>query len=91
MRCIKPNKLNSADPSTFEDDKVSGQLRAGSILEAIRIRKVGFGYRMNYDDFADAFWPVLGERVYEAGNETVEAIFAKAETLCEPDMLDIIK
>ena len=53
VRCIKPNKLASSDPMDIDDDSVKEQLRAGSILEAIRIRKIGFGYRMTYDNFAD--------------------------------------
>lgn len=62
----------------MEDHVVKEQLRAGSILEAVRIRKIGYGYRMSYDDFADQFWPILGGRVYEATKETVEEIFQRA-------------
>ena len=28
-------------------------------------QKVEYGYRMEYDDFADKYWPLVGERVYE--------------------------
>jgi len=63
----------------MEDDVVKEQLRAGSILEAVRIRKIGYGYRMSYDDFADQFWPILGGRVYEATKETIETIFQRAQ------------
>ena len=50
----------------MDEVSVQEQLRAGSILEAIRIRKIGYGYRISYDDFAAQFWPILGSRVYEA-------------------------
>ena len=53
VRCIKPNAVASSDPSTLSDDSVKEQLRAGSILEAIRIRKIGYGYRISYEDFAE--------------------------------------
>ena len=33
---------------------------------------------MEYDDFGDKFWPLLGERVYETDHEIVKQIFAKA-------------
>ena len=78
VRCIKPNTIASSQPSDMEDAVVKEQLRAGSILEAVRIRKIGYGYRMSYDDFADQFWPILGGRVYEATKETVETIFQRA-------------
>lgn len=53
VRCIKPNSLASSNPADLDEAAVREQLRAGSILEAIRIRKIGYGYRMSYDDFAD--------------------------------------
>ena len=75
VRCIKPNLLASDDPLNLNEESVKEQLRAGSILEAIRIRKIGYGYRMSYDNFADQFWPILGTRVYDADRTTAEAIF----------------
>ena len=78
VRCIKPNGKASSDPADLDEAAVKEQLRAGSILEAIRIRKLGYGYRMSYEDFADQFWPILGHRVWEADRDTVEATFNKA-------------
>ena len=66
VRCIKPNAITSSNPADMDENAVKEQLRAGSILEAIRIRKIGYGYRISYDDFAAQFWPILGSRVYEA-------------------------
>ena len=58
------------------------QLRAGSILEAVRIRKIGYGYRMEYDDFAEKYWPLLGERIYgEADDHVTKMIFEKAASM----------
>ena len=62
----------------MEEQMVKEQLRAGSILEAIRIRKIGFGYRMEYQSFAELFWPIYGQRIWEAGREEVEIIFKHA-------------
>ena len=75
----------------MNDDSVKEQLRAGSILEAIRIRKIGYGYRMSYDSFADQFWPILGTRVYDADRTTAEAIFQRASTIAtDPEELKLI-
>ena len=59
----------------MDEASVREQLRAGSILEAVRIRKIGYGYRMEYDDFADKFWPILGERIYETDQTLIKQIF----------------
>ena len=85
VRCIKPNAVASSDPSTLNDDSVKEQLRAGSILEAIRIRKIGYGYRISYEDFAEQFWPIIGTRVYDADRTTAEAIFQRASTMVTDD------
>lgn len=79
VRCIKPNSIASSLPSDLDEAAVKEQLRAGSILEAVRIRKIGYGYRMSYGDFADQFWPILGGRVYDAGKEVIETIFQRAQ------------
>ena len=73
--------MASSNPADLDEAAVREQLRAGSILEAIRIRKIGYGYRMSYDDFADQFWPIMGERVWEADRTVVEAIFNKAASV----------
>ena len=82
VRCIKPNKIASVINSDFDDQIVNEQLRAGSILEAVRIRKIGYGYRMEYDDFAEKYWPLLGERIYgEADDHVTKMIFEKAASM----------
>lgn len=60
----------------MDEVAVKEQLRAGSILEAVRIRKIGYGYRMSYDDFVDQFWPIIGERDFQAESRDItDAIF----------------
>ena len=68
MRCVKPNAIASSRPMDMNEEMVKEQLRAGSILEAVRIRKIGYGYRMEYDDFGFKFWPIIGQRIYEIDN-----------------------
>ena len=62
----------------MDEVAVKEQLRAGSILEAVRIRKIGYGYRMEYDDFGEKFWPIIGERVFEVDHNVIQIIFTKA-------------
>lgn len=85
MRCIKPNSKASSDPADLEDEPVKEQLRAGSILEAVRIRKIGYGYRMQYDDFVDQFWPIMGGRIYEADKAAIEQVFVRAADLTDDE------
>ena len=70
---------------------VEKQLRAGSILEAVRIRKTGYGYRIGYDDFGEKYWPILGERVYETDHEVVKMIFAKAAEIADPSLAETLQ
>ena len=60
VRCVKPNAKASPLAEDFDAASVGEQLRAASILEAVRIRKIGYGYRLPQVDFADKFWPIVG-------------------------------
>ena len=40
---------------------------------------------MEYDDFGDKFWPLLGERVYETDSVITKMIFAKAASMATDD------
>lgn len=72
----------SSSKDDFVDEVVTDQLRAGSMLAAIKIRKVGYGYRISYDDFGEIYWPLIGERLFDAvSQDTVERIFSKAAEL----------
>lgn len=79
--------------SDFDDTVVTEQLRAGSILEAVRIRKIGYGYRMEYEDFGEKFWPLLGDRIYgETDHHVTKIIFEKAADMHEdPDVQKILR
>lgn len=90
VRCIKPNSAASPSPDQFDENLVKLQLRASSILEAVRIRKIGYGYRMSYDDFADQFWPIVAGRIYEPDNQTIELVFNKAAELNEPETAKLL-
>ena len=83
VRCIKPNSIASSRPMDMDSDAVKEQLRAGSILEAVRIRKIGYGYRMQYDDFGAKFWPILGQRVFETDSVIAKKIFMKSIQIVE--------
>lgn len=55
-------------------------------MEAIRIRKIGYGYRISFQDFGEQFWPIVGDRLYEAIDGTIVAhIFNKAAELNNND------
>ena len=58
----------------MDEASVREQLRAGSILEAVRIRSIGYGNRMEYDDFCDKFWPIRGKRIYDTDQTLVKQI-----------------
>lgn len=88
VRCIKPN--STAGARVAEDALITQQLRAGSILEAIRIRKIGYGYRMEYEDFADKYWPLVGERVYETDHQVVKMIFEKAAEYVDSEKRELM-
>mmetsp|Transcript_32935 Transcript_32935/g.38768 ORF Transcript_32935/g.38768 Transcript_32935/m.38768 type:complete len:135 (+) Transcript_32935:1270-1674(+) len=56
------------------------------MLAAIKIRKVGYGYRIDYNDFGDIFWPLVGERIFdEVDHAIVGHIFNKAAGLNTED------
>ena len=49
FRCIRPNAENRA--SHFDADKVLLQLRYTGVMETVKIRHLGFSYRLNFADF----------------------------------------
>eukprot|EP00927_Polykrikos_kofoidii_P019586 TRINITY_DN19170_c0_g2_i1.p1 TRINITY_DN19170_c0_g2~~TRINITY_DN19170_c0_g2_i1.p1 ORF type:complete len:1274 (+),score=226.15 TRINITY_DN19170_c0_g2_i1:55-3876(+) len=53
VRCIKPNVHGS--PGLFVDDHVSKQLLCAGILEAVRIRQVGYRSRWPFADFVQRY------------------------------------
>ncbi|KAL6075618.1 Unconventional myosin-XV [Balamuthia mandrillaris] len=53
VRCMKPNTLKQAN--LFDDDLVLTQLRYCGMLETIRIRKLGFPIRRDFETFNDRY------------------------------------
>merc|ERR1719272_173600 len=53
VRCIKPNA--NKQPQEFDSADVLRQLRCAGILEAIRIRRAGYGVRRPFKDFFERF------------------------------------
>lgn len=46
---------------------------------------------MSYENFADQFWPILGQRVYECDAGTAEQVFERARAICsEPDEVSLL-
>lgn len=40
---------------------------------------------MEYDDFGDKYWPLLGERVYETDQTITKMIFDKAASMLDQE------
>lgn len=57
IRCIKPNGVMK--PRFLESDDVRRQLICAGVLEAIRIRKIGYPIRKGIDDFVRRYKPIL--------------------------------
>lgn len=57
VRCIKPN--NQMRPSLLESPDVRRQLICAGVLEAIRIRKIGYPIRKPLKDFLRRYKPIL--------------------------------
>lgn len=49
VRCIKPNDVHK--PDVFNAVRTTEQLRCGGVLEAVRVARSGFPYRMSHTDF----------------------------------------
>nr|BAN20553.1 myosin i [Riptortus pedestris] len=62
IRCIKPNHLKK--PGVFTRDVVHHQVKYLGLMENLRVRRAGFAYRRNYNEFlyrykslSPATWP----------------------------------
>ena len=81
IRCIKPNGVMK--PRFLESDDVRRQLICAGVLEAIRIRQIGYPIRKGIDDFVRRYKPILSfqKGLKEGNNENDrlwEAIMVKA-------------
>ena len=57
IRCIKPNREKK--PQTFEGSYSLTQMRNSGILEAVKIRKSGFPFRLKHEDFVKRYKAVV--------------------------------
>jgi len=53
VRCIKPNSKKSKE--LFDRNMVVGQLRCAGMIEAIRISRAAYPYRITHSDFTERF------------------------------------
>ena len=53
VRCIKPNDLKR--PLTFHDAKVLVQLYALSVMDALKLKELGFSYRREFEEFIQQY------------------------------------
>jgi myosin heavy subunit len=66
VRCLKPN--GKKKPVIWELDLVTRQLRYAGVLETIKIRKLGYSFRMEFGDFVRRF----KNCAYHYGEEVAE-------------------
>lgn len=66
VRCIKPN--GQMKPKLLESYDVCRQLRCAGVLEAIRIRKIGYPIRKPVDQFIKRYKPILALNVKKGDN-----------------------
>ncbi|MES1917067.1 MAG: hypothetical protein MHM6MM_008827, partial [Cercozoa sp. M6MM] len=60
IRCIKPNEQKA--PMAFTARNVHEQLNYSGVYEAVRIRKLGYPFRLKHSDFCERYGVVFGER-----------------------------
>eukprot|EP00038_Savillea_parva_P014489 m.11130 g.11130 ORF g.11130 m.11130 type:complete len:1020 (+) comp2818_c0_seq1:31-3090(+) len=53
VRCIKPNTKQKA--LDWDEELVTRQLRYSGVLETVRIRKLGYSFRMHFGDFVKQY------------------------------------
>lgn len=53
IRCIKPNDIQKAN--IFDDELVKHQIKYLGLMENLRVRRAGFAYRRNYNDFLERY------------------------------------
>ena len=82
VRCIKPNLKKQS--GLFDSVEVQRQLRCAGMLEAIRIRKNGFGVRRIHQEFLDKYRIILGKKGRPEGIQDVKLLLEKMSFI--PDL-----
>ena len=77
IRCIKPNRHKT--PDDFESELVCKQLRCAGMLEAIRIRRLGFPVRRTFEQFCSTYKLLFIKfSIRETNKRTAVELFLKA-------------
>lgn len=90
IRCIKPNA--SSDPGQFTSPYVLEQLRAGGVLEAVRIACAGFPTRRPFLPFAQRFARLLPPaRLEDLNLPMAETGFVDWYSTSETQVAEVVK
>ena len=65
IRCIKPNELKK--PLNFHPVNVQQQLTYSGVLEAVKIRKLGYPFRLSHQAFVDRYGKILSSKGITTG------------------------
>ncbi|EGD78782.1 myosin heavy chain [Salpingoeca rosetta] len=79
VRCIKPNAEQMA--SRWEEDLVSRQLTYSGVLETIKIRKMGYSFRLPFQEFVTRY-KIIAYKFHEnpmQSSETCQVICSHAK------------
>eukprot|EP00040_Diaphanoeca_grandis_P036460 m.232435 g.232435 ORF g.232435 m.232435 type:complete len:1418 (-) comp33622_c0_seq1:24-4277(-) len=66
IRCVKPN--NEKKALTFVPRNCYDQLTYSGVFEAVAIRKQGFPFRLNHEEFASRYTKICAEEIPEGTN-----------------------
>ena len=90
IRCIKPN--SASQPGALTPPYVLEQLRAGGVLEAVRIACAGYPTRKPFLPFAQRFAVLLGgARLRELGLPITSTGFVDWYAAAEQQVADVVK
>jgi myosin V len=90
IRCVKPNPASR--PGALEPSYVLEQLRAGGVLEAVRIACAGYPTRRAFSPFARRYAVLLGRsRLEELGLPFSRLGFVEWDAVSEAQAAEIVK
>eukprot|EP00929_Paragymnodinium_shiwhaense_P020153 TRINITY_DN13523_c0_g3_i3.p1 TRINITY_DN13523_c0_g3~~TRINITY_DN13523_c0_g3_i3.p1 ORF type:complete len:1520 (+),score=467.10 TRINITY_DN13523_c0_g3_i3:75-4562(+) len=83
IRCMKPN--SKLLPGEFDGKMVTDQLRYSGILDAVKIRKAGYGVRQAYIDFVKRYVVLLSKQqkaslLTAAGSSSSRSVSKETDT-----------
>lgn len=90
IRCVKPNP--ESRPGNLIPEYVLEQLRAGGVLEAVRIACAGFPTRKPFMPFAQRYCILLGrKKLVELGLPVTQSGFVDWYTVTDDQLLSVCK